>query len=248
VNKTFEEIKKNNEKLSKDLEEISIKVQDFNIYEIFKSNSGDGGSSDMGVILVQNLEKKVFKKFEFIDEKGKRSDEEIFRLKAEMGNIRNHNDSATKSFLSLKEEFEKVTGENKINFDNINDLFNSFEEKIQKLYKDVIEKMNLKDTEMQNNLHKLAEEHASNLGEEKGKQAGSILNDEEFKMIKDNQKKIIELEKTMKVFITNSNFEHLKNEIIKLNELMGTKINANEVSDFRDNMSKLLLIHLKILI
>jgi len=69
----IEEIKKNNDKLVKDFQEMSVKIEDFNVYDLFKSNLADGGSSDASVILIQNLEKKLFKKFEFIDDKLKKS-------------------------------------------------------------------------------------------------------------------------------------------------------------------------------
>lgn len=236
MNKHFDEIKQNNEKFAKELEEMQIKIQDFNIYEIFKNNSADGGSSDMGVILVQNLEKKVFKKFEFIDEKGKRSDEEIYKIKAEINNLKNSNENSNKTNSTFKEEYEKINNENKNTFDNLNNNIKNFEEKLESLHKHILEKINLKDVEMQNNLNKIAEDHASNVGDEK-KPTGSILGEEDLKMMKDNHRKIIEVEKSLKVFITNSNFDNLRNEINKLNEQMATKMSANEISDVRENMS-----------
>ena len=240
MNKNIEEIKKTNEKLEKDLVEISIKVQDFDIYELFKANSAEGGSTDMGVILVQNLEKKVFKKFEFIDEKGKRSDEEIYKLKAEVNNLKNFNENTNKNLTNLSEDLEKISNENKTNIDILNANARIFEEKLENIRSQIIEKMNLQEVEMQNNLHKIAEDHASSVGDGKQeKQIGSVLGDEDMKIMKDNYRRIIELEKTFKVFVSNANFENLKNEINKLNEQIALKMNTNEVGDMRENMSKL---------
>lgn len=241
MSKSLEDIKKTNEKLEKDFEEISVKVQDFNIYEIFKSNSAEGGSSDMGVILVQNLEKKVFKKFEFIDEKGKRTDEEVYKLKAEINNLKNANENTHRNLTNLSDSLEAISHENKTNIDIMNSNTKILEEKLENLRSQIIEKINSQEIEMQNNLHKIAEEHASNLGEEKEKVHGSVLGDEDMKMMKDNYRRIIDLEKTFKVFVSNSNFESMRNEITKLNELMGTKLNANEVGDMRENMSNSLV-------
>lgn len=236
----MDEIKKTNEKLEKDFEEISVKVQDFNIYEIFKANSAEGGSTDMGVILVQNLEKKVFKKFEFIDEKGKRSDEEQYKLKAEINNLKNFNENTTKNLTNLTEELESLSTESKTNIDILNTNMKVIEEKLEKIRNQIIEKMNSQEIEMQNNLNKIAEDHASNLGDDKAnKPGGSVLGDEDMKMIRDNYRKVLDLEKSFKVFVSNSNLDFLRSEISKLNELVAGKMNASEVGDMRENMSKL---------
>ena len=241
MGKSIEDIKKTNEKLGKDMEEISVKVQDFNIYELFKANSAESGSTDMGVILVQNLEKKVFKKFEFIDEKGKRSDEEVYKLKAEINNnLKNFNENTNKNLTHLTEEIERINTENKTNIEILNANAKVFEEKLEKIRSQIIEKINSQEIEMQNNLNKIAEDHASNLGDDKAK-TGSVLGDEDMKMIKDNYRKVLDLEKSFKVFVGNSNLDHLRNEIAKLNELMGGKLNASEVGDMRETMSRLAL-------
>jgi len=239
VGKSIEDIKKTNEKLGKDLEEISVKVQDFNIYELFKANSAEGGSTDMGVILVQNLEKKVFKKFEFIDEKGKRSDEEVSKLKAEIFKLQNFNENTNKNLTNLTEELEKLSSESKTNTDIINANTKVFEEKLEKIRSGFFEKINSQELEMQNNLNKIAEDHASNIGDDKGKVAGSTIGDDDMKMIRDNYRKVVDLEKSFKVFVGNANLDHIRNEISQLNELLGSKLDASEVSDLKENMSKL---------
>ena len=61
------DVKKNNDNLKSDFEDISVKVNDFDIYELFKNNTSESGSIDTSAILIQNLEKKLFKKFELID-------------------------------------------------------------------------------------------------------------------------------------------------------------------------------------
>jgi len=83
------------------------------------------------------------------------------------------------------------------------------------------------------------------VGEEKQKVSGSVIGDDDMKMMKDNYRRILDLEKSFKVFVSNSNFENLRNEITKLNELMATKMNANEVGDLRENTSKLLILIIK---
>jgi len=244
VNANFEEIKENNEKFSKELKEIEIKMQDFNIYEIFKGNSGDGGSTDIGVILAQNLEKKVFKKFEFIDEKGKRSDEEIYRLKAEIGNLKNNNENSIKNIATLKEELEKANNERKTNFEEYQQNINVFDIKFKNLQKEILEKMETKEIEASENQNKAIEDQLDSSKPDK-KSGGTLLNEEDMKIIKDNQKKILEVEKNLKVFMTTANFEHLKDEIKKLNDQIVNKVNYNEFNDLRENMCNFYFLKIK---
>ncbi len=49
---------------------------DFNIYDVLKNNQG-GEDTSQFLVLLQNLEKKVFKKFEFVDEKLEKLSDDI---------------------------------------------------------------------------------------------------------------------------------------------------------------------------
>ena len=64
LDKNYEEINKKLIKFNEEFDKIKVKVEDFNIYDILKSESGDGANLDATKALVMNLENKVFKKFE----------------------------------------------------------------------------------------------------------------------------------------------------------------------------------------
>jgi len=62
------------------LDEIKVKVMDFNIYDVFKKNNDDGGdntntNTDEFILLIKNLENKVFKKLELQDDRLKKNEE-----------------------------------------------------------------------------------------------------------------------------------------------------------------------------
>ena len=82
-----DELRKKLTDLEKDVENIKVKVQDFNIYDMFK-DSGDG-NLDASKILISALENKVFKKFELEDEKMKKTDEGVFKNKQDIQNLVN---------------------------------------------------------------------------------------------------------------------------------------------------------------
>ena len=64
------------------------------------------------------------------------------------------------------------------------------------------------------------------------------MNDEDMKMLKDNIRRMHDLEKTFKIFVNNANFDHIKSDINKLNEQIGQKLNSSEISDLKENTSK----------
>jgi len=224
------------------MEEISVKIQDFNIYDLFKSSGSEGGSNDVSVVLVQNLEKKVFKKFEFMDEKTKKHEEESYKLKNEISNVKNLIESLSKNVLSLKKENDIVNLDTKNMLDNFKDKFDEIEIKFEGFYNKIMQNIENKEKEFkeyQEGSMKYDNESQNNNVEEKSKMSAT-LSEAEMKLVKDCTKKVMDLEKSFKIFINNLNIEHIRNEIAKLNEAINGKMSINEVQDMKDNMSKIL--------
>lgn len=241
----MDEVNKKNEDFQKTMEEISVKIQDFNIYDLFKSNSSEGGSTDVSVILVQNLEKKVFKKFEFMDEKTKKQDEENYKLKNEISNVKNLIESLSKNVVNLKQEYDIAFSDNSIMMDGFKEKFDEIETKFEGLYNKIMENIENKEKafrEIQEGSQKLDNESQINNVEDKSKISAS-MSEVELKMVKDCTKKVVDLEKSLKVFINSLNIEHVRNDIAKLNEQMNGKVSASEVHDVKDNMSNLIFNH-----
>ena len=57
----FEEMRLKNDEMTKQIEDLTIKCNDFNIYDLFKDAKVEGGNIDLSKVLVMNLEQKVFK-------------------------------------------------------------------------------------------------------------------------------------------------------------------------------------------
>jgi hypothetical protein len=82
---------------------------DFNIFEILKNRpttDGESGNTDALLIMVQNMEKKLLKKFEFVDEKIKKGEDETYKIKNEILNIKNNLDALLKNMLFAKEQID----------------------------------------------------------------------------------------------------------------------------------------------
>ncbi len=230
---------------------MSVKIEDFNVYDLFKSNLADGGSSDASVILIQNLEKKLFKKFEFIDDKLKKSEEDTYRYKNEFANFKNQIENLNKAINLLKEENEK-------HHKNGNSMNNKFEEryleinaKIKDLNSQITDTIldKIKDImqAQKEEFNKAIEENKSQINytlqnneeesNSRGNGQGSGMNEQELKLIRECTKKTLEFEKNFKVFVNSSNIDNIKSEIVKLHEALNLKLNINDISDFKEMLS-----------
>ena len=145
---SINEILNNLSKLQREFEEMKIKMQDFNIIDILKSNDGtSSGNMDLSKALIMNLENKVFKKFELYDERYKSYDTDIFKLKEDNKNLNNSINSIKTQQQKYIEDIQSTINELNINLTNeINELKNQITEiqnELNEIKKNEKEKNNL---------------------------------------------------------------------------------------------------------
>ena len=120
-------------KLNTTVDEISSKVADFDIYEIFKDvgkTREEGGnqvnfSLDATKMLNENLEKKIMKKVTMHEEKIKKLEYESNKNKNDIQTIANKNDFVNKNIASIKNEINDYNS--KIYQNQINELNSQIE-------------------------------------------------------------------------------------------------------------------------
>jgi hypothetical protein len=229
---------------SENLEQLNIKMTDFNIYDLFKNNS-DGGSSDAGVILVQNLENKVFKKFGFVDERVKHLEEDNHKGKAEISNLKAITDGLGRTNQHMREEIDHsgdiytsrqeevrvaLHALNNLIVDNHGKVLAKIEEKS----KEIDELMKEKDTLMK------AMENEDESNSPTNKDGKSSMLPENFeKIIKEITRKMIDLEKNFRLFSSNINIERINHDITKLFEVLNHKVTYSEHHELKENMSQM---------
>ena len=122
------------------LKDIEVKMQDFNIIDLLKINTGEeGGDVNVTLGLIANLEKKISTKIKFIEERITKSEELNFKNNKDAQNIKNSQDLNNRNIETLKKNFESL--DEKINLleqnlqNQINDVENKFSDKISLLQK-----------------------------------------------------------------------------------------------------------------
>ena len=219
----------NNDKIEmkKELDEMKIKMVDFNIYDILKETNLSEGTLDASKVLIMNLEEKFLKKTQIIDEKIKKNEDDMYNLTNDFQNVKNEaqviNTSLAGFKSSVKEISEQVTKTNDQNSNMVNETNNKINEVYKKLLQKIDEeKKNSKKNydKLKNYIKKLEENSTGqkNIGADEVK---GELSDNDLRCLAELTKRITDLEKQMKMLYHSLDISKFKEEIAKLeNELM----------------------------
>ena len=244
LNDKLEEMNENNKKMQAELDEMKVKVNDFNVYDLFKDCKTEGGNIDVAKVLVMNLENKVFKKLNIMDEKMKKNDEDIYKAKNDIVNLKNQNDVNNRAFAGIKEDFKKVIEEiqnsNDSNANLINDLENRLNEKFNKHYKefdDYRKNVNDQIKDIKEQLKKLKDKVDNNQTIQGPTEGGSSLTGDDLRFLKELNKKTTDLEKNLRTLASSINLEDIKDDIKKLKEEMQLKGSQQDFFDLNDKVN-----------
>ena len=242
------DLKNKYKKLNDEFEEIKVKVNDFNIYDIFKTNGNDSNNSsnlDVNKVLIQNLETKIFKKIGFQDERIKSSEETIIKNSNEIQNLKNNLEQQIRNFNNFKENYENFFKEdenfknkqkelNKKFINDINLINKELKDKLNNLIKDFNDYKQSTDSYLKEDFNKdLIKSNANNPSEEK-------VSNKELKKLKDYlTKKINELEKEILTLSEKTNLSPIKEDIQSIKSSLYNKINSTEFYELHEQFLKI---------
>ena len=146
LNNKLEQVEDTQDKMKKEIEKIKEKVEDFNVYDLFKNNSGDS-NIDIAQGLIMNLENKVFKKFGFYDVKFKKNEEDIFTNKNDIQNLNNALGNIKEICNKNSKDINELKDKDNENFIEINKFISEINNKI----KDIDNKIESNPTNDENN-------------------------------------------------------------------------------------------------
>ena len=159
-NLDIKEMKEKIDKFKNNLDEMNIKVNDFNVYDIFKDISDSGGDIEVSKILIQALDKRTQERFKFQDEKIKNDEQETLKLKSEIINLKNNSILEKKNLNNIKEQIIKLQNELDMNNKNLTEKITKNGDEL-----DSIKQKEIKDLENMNNQTKNLNNQLKNLSE-----------------------------------------------------------------------------------
>ena len=250
LDKNYEEINKKLIKFNEEFDKIKVKVEDFNIYDIFKGDSGEGGSIDATKALIMNLENKIFKKFSLYDEKMKKSESDFFKANEDIKNIKALIDNFKIQNQRINEKLNEIEK-------NLNDYMNKNDNKIEEIESNLefIEQEIKKGidpnsiwNELDKKIKKLEEEIKKSFNDSLNSIKGvnnnsndSLINKkilEHEKNIKEMLKSLNELEKNLNENINKTgNLDKMfKEKMSTLEKVLSKKANSTDVSSINERI------------
>ncbi len=220
------------------IDEIQNKLPDLNIFEAIGHKFGsdgnnDGVNRDQILTLIQALDKKATKKFELIDEKFKKFEEETTKLKNESVHNKNVQENSTKLLNHNKEniDFLLVTIEDfrgilKIQSENIDNNFKQQQKRIEEILSKNNEVLNSNAALSSNNLIKSIDNLSKSESSDKLEKGANKI---EAK-IKENSKRIENIENVLKTY----NLTQLTDSLVKVKEILQTKSNTSDIHDIKE--------------
>ena len=239
-NENVEEINKKFLLFKEEFDKVKIKVEDFNIYDIFKGEASNGGNVDVTSALIQTLEKKVFKKFELYDEKNKKNEEDLFKAGENIKNLKGLNDNLKNILQRNSDKIKEIEN-------NFNDYKNVINKTLEEIKNNLVllenkkpqTEIKLNNSDYENKMKEIEEKLNKLL--EKQKEPVIITKDnniepqinkkiEEFdNLIKEINKSINQLEKNINKKFSEEN-KIIDNKLSLLEKELGKKADAKELS------------------
>ena len=241
LNKKIEELNDTLKNMKEEMDKMKEKVDDFNIYDLFKGESGDG-NVDICKGLVMALENKVFKKFGFYDIKFKKNDGDIFQNQSDIKNLNN-------LINSIKEKESKMTEQIDENKNNAETKFIDFTKQIKEINEkinEIDEKIN-KNNKINSNEHKELGDKIKELEQKMQQKNDDIdisqyvkvqgqMNPEDLKLLKELSIRINEVEKTIKITFGKFNPKEIQDRLDNLELDTSKKANKFEINEINDKL------------
>ena len=231
------------DKMNKELEKIKGKLEDFNVFDMFK-DSGDG-NIDMAKGMVMALESKLTKRFGLMDEKYKKLSEDIFKNKNDLTNLSGKVDGAKMQIDKNSKKIDEIllNNENNKNSDNNNNELSGkgYDDITQKI-EDIIKSININEDKNNNRFKELEDkfkdeiknnfDNLINMNSDK-KNEKSL---DDLTIIKSLKERIVEIEKTIKNMLKKFNVDEINSNLSVLQKEILKKGNQGEINDIQDRI------------
>lgn len=238
---SIKNLKEQTEKLGKELTIYKERLQDFNIYDMFKE--GGDGDVDITKALIKALESKTNKRFDLFEEKYKLLSTENFKNKDDIKNqgilingqkiiIEKNNEKISKL---LEDQKNKEISDKELKEKENEELNKKFEEIIKSIealgenYDNKLLELETKLSEQQKQSPVLV----TDIKPEKKQDKKKLENEN---IIKEYNERILELEKNMRQLLKKLNIEELNSNLAILQKEISKKGNQGAIDELIDRL------------
>ena len=224
--------------LEKKIQDISIKIQDFNIIDILKSGNTDG-DNNITLNLIQNLEKKLDAKTKYAEEKIGKLEEDMYKTIKDFQNLKNAHDLTNRNIEHLKDKNNKFENHLKELENYIKNLEKEINKKIEEENNKLQEEFNNKIEELKNLINSSETLPIQSDDKDKNQNENATSNfftDNKFKEI---NRKLLDLDKQIKLMPTHLGIDQIKSDINALKSGIVTKSNISDYQELKELINEL---------
>ena len=238
---TIKNLNESTEKIKAELEKLKEKVQDFNIYDMFKE--GGDGDMDVAKALIKALETKQNKRFDLFEEKYKLLSTENFKNKDDIKNqgivINGQKISIeknTEKILKLLEQQKNKEISNKELKDKEDSILNKKFEDILNNIQTLSDNYNNKITEIESKLNEHQKQPQVLVTEIKPDKTKDKKIQENENTLKEYNERINDLEKSLRQLLKKINIDELNSNLAILQKEISKKGNQGAIDDLIDRL------------
>ena len=238
---TIKNLNESTEKIKAELEKLKEKVQDFNIYGMFKE--GGDGDMDVAKALIKALETKQNKRFDLFEEKYKLLSTENFKNKDD---IKNQGIVINGQKISIEKNTEKILKllEQQKNQEIFNKELKDKEDSIlNKKFEDILNNIqtlsdnyNNKITEIESKLNEHQKQPQVLVTEIKPDKTKDKKIQENENTLKEYNERINDLEKSLRQLLKKINIDELNSNLAILQKEISKKGNQGAIDDLIDRL------------
>ena len=238
---TIKNLNESTEKIKAELEKLKEKVQDFNIYDMFKE--GGDGDMDVAKALIKALETKQNKRFDLFEEKYKLLSTENFKNKDD---IKNQGIVINGQKISIEKNTEKILKllEQQKNQEIFNKELKDKEDSIlNKKFEDILNNIqtlsdnyNNKITEIESKLNEYQKQPQVLVTEIKPDKTKDKKIQENENTLKEYNERINDLEKSLRQLLKKINIDELNSNLAILQKEISKKGNQGAIDDLIDRL------------
>jgi len=238
---TIKKLKELTDNLNKDVTNLKEKMQDFNIYDMFKD--GGDGNIDIAKALIKALEAKHTKRFELLEAKYKVMSSESFKNKDDINNLGILINGQKLSLEKSNEKINKIIEEQKEKEIKDKELKDKEKSELDQKFEDVnnnltnLEKnYDIKLLELESKLSTSQKAQPVLVTDLKPDKKKERRDNELFNMIKEYNERIQDLEKSMRQLLKKLNIEELNSNLAILQKEVSKKGNQGAIDDIIDRI------------
>ena len=238
---TIKNLNESTEKIKAELEKLKEKVQDFNIYDMFKE--GGDGDMDVAKALIKALETKQNKRFDLFEEKYKLLSTENFKNKDDIksqGIVINGQkisiEKNTEKILKLLEQQKNQEISNKELKDKEDSILNKKFEDILNNIQTLSDNYNNKITEIESKLNEHQKQPQVLVTEIKPDKTKDKKIQENENTLKEYNERINDLEKSLRQLLKKINIDELNSNLAILQKEISKKGNQGAIDDLIDRL------------